>query len=227
METCMSSIKSRGRQRGFSLAEVLVATAILVIVLVGILTLYDRANRVFKSGNEAAEMQQNVRIAYERMVSDIRMAGFDYKRGGPLLPGQTAAAWAPNRPYSAGTIVTPTSPNGHTYRSTGTGTSGGTEPSWPPSGSVDETTATPPITWQENGGAVYEQPDEQIEYAGATALTVRGNLNYSVNPTVDDHGRENGAATPRPNLESSQFPIVTTGNDEIVTYALAKTGVAT
>ena len=222
----MSSTKSRGRQRGFSLAEVLVATAILVIVLVGILTLYDRANRVFKSGNEAAEMQQNVRIAYERMVSDIRMAGFDYKRGGPLLPGQTAAAWAPNRAYSAGTIVTPTSPNGHTYRSTGTGTSGGTEPSWPLSGSVDETTATPPITWQENGGAVYEQPDEQIEYAGATALTVRGNLNYSVNPTVDDHGRENGAATGRPNLESSQFPIVTTGNDEIVTYALAKTGVA-
>src|SRR5438876_6234043 len=130
METCMSSIKSRGRQRGFSLAEVLVATAILVIVLVGILTLYDRANRVFKSGNEAAEMQQNVRIAYEKMVGDVRMAGFDFMRGGPLLPGQTAAPWAPARPYSAGTIVTPIAANGHTYRATNAGTSGSTEPSW-------------------------------------------------------------------------------------------------
>src|SRR5438874_7586754 len=117
----MSPRKHLSRQRGFSLAEVLVATAILVIVLVGILTLYDRANRVFKAGNEAAEMQQNVRIAYERMVSDVRMAGFDYKRGGPLLPGQSAAPWAANRAYTAGTIITPTVPNGHTYRSTNGG----------------------------------------------------------------------------------------------------------
>ena len=112
----MGPINKQNRQRGFSLVEVMVATAILVIVLVGILTLYDRTNRVFKSGNEAAEMQQNLRIAYERMVSDVRMAGFDYKRGGPLLPGQSAAPWAANRAYTAGTIVT--SACGPTARST-------------------------------------------------------------------------------------------------------------
>ena len=207
--------KNHSRQRGFSLAEVLVATAILVVVLVGILTLYDRANRVFKSGNEAADLQQNVRIAYERMVGDIRMAGFDFKRGGPLLPGQSAAPWASGRTYSAGTIVTPTSPNGNTYRAINQGTSGLTEPAWPTGqgATVVENGATPPITWQQNGGAVYEQPDEQIEYAGATALTVRGNFDYSVNPIANDHGRDT-------NLESAQFPVVTTGNDEIVTYAL-------
>ena len=77
------------QQRGFSLVEVMVATAILVVVLVGILMLYDRANRVFKSGNEAAEMQQNLRIAYERLVSDVRMAGFDYSRGGVPSAGQS------------------------------------------------------------------------------------------------------------------------------------------
>src|ERR1051326_1393869 len=139
------------RQRGFSLAEVMVASAIMVIVIVGILLLYDRANKVFKTGNEAAELQQNVRVAYDRMVADIRMAGFDYKRGGPLLPGQSAAPWAPASVYSNGTIVTPTTPNGHTSPAN-------------------------------NGGD--------------------------------------------PNLESAQFPIVTTGNDEIVTYALAATGTA-
>jgi len=167
----MSSMVNRSRQRGFSLAEVMVATAILVVILVGILTLYDRANKVFKSGNEAAELQQNVRIAYDRMIADIRMAGFDYKRGGPLMPSQTAAAWASARTYSAGTLVTPTPPNGHTYRATNAGTSGASQPSWPTAvgATVIESGATPPITWQENGGAVYEQPDEQIEYAGATA----------------------------------------------------------
>ncbi|HEY8713258.1 MAG TPA: prepilin-type N-terminal cleavage/methylation domain-containing protein, partial [Thermoanaerobaculia bacterium] len=187
----MNSKSSRIRQRGFSLAEVLVATAILVIILVGILTLYDRANRVFKSGNEAADMQQNVRIAYERMVGDIRMAGFDYKRGGILLPGQDAAPWAPGRAYSAGTLVTPITPNGRTYRATNAGTSGPSEPGWNAAlGSITpEPGATPPINWQENGGAVYEQPDEQIEYAGATALTIRGNFDYSANEAGDtDHG---------------------------------------
>ncbi len=210
----MTSCSSR--QRGFSLVEVMVATAILVVILVAILMLYDRANKVFKSGNEAADMQQNVRIAYDRMVGDIRMAGFDYKRGGALLPGQNAAAWASGRAYSAGTIVTPITANGHSYRATNAGTSGPTQPAWPTGtgATIVEGGATPPITWQENGGAVYEQPDEQIEYAGTTAVTLRGNFDYSANETGDtDHGRE-------PALESSQFPMVTTDNQEIVTYAL-------
>src|SRR5436309_1055346 len=151
----MSAVNSR-RQRGFSLAEIMVASAIMIIVIVGVLMLYDRANKVFKTGNEAAELQQNVRVAYDRMVADIRMAGFDYLRGGPLLPGQSAAAWAPGRVYSSGTIVTPTTPNGRTYRALGGGTSGPTEPSWPGTGGqVVETAATPQITWKENGGAVF------------------------------------------------------------------------
>ncbi|HEX9161141.1 MAG TPA: prepilin-type N-terminal cleavage/methylation domain-containing protein [Thermoanaerobaculia bacterium] len=212
----MNSTIHRTRQRGFSLAEVMVATAILVIILVGVLMLYDRANKVFKSGNEAADMQQNVRIAYDRMIGDIRMAGFDYKRGGALLPGQSAAPWAPGRPYSSGTIVTPITPNGHTYRALGSGTSGPAEPAWPTTTGqkVTDAGATPATEWQENGGAVYEQPDEQVEYAGATALTIRGNFDYSANEAGDvDHGRE-------PALESSAFPMVTTDNHEIVTYAL-------
>ncbi len=212
----MSAANSR-RQRGFSLAEIMVASAIMIIVVVGVLMLYDRANKVFKTGNEAAELQQNVRVAYDRMVADIRMAGFDYKRGGALLPGQSAAPWAPGRAYSNGTIVTPTVPNGNTYRATNGGTSGPSEPGpWPTNtgGTVVETAATPPITWQQNGGAVYEQPDEQIEYAGATALTVRANYDYSAKETGDiENGRE-------PNLQSAQFPVVTTGNSEIVTYGL-------
>ncbi len=213
----MKAQPNRIRERGFTLTEVMVATAVMIIVFVGILLMYDRANNVFKSSNESADMQQNLRVAYDRVVADVRMAGFDYKRGGPLMPGQTAAPWAPTRAYAAGTIVSPTVPNGRTYRAMNAGTSGTTQPGWPGSGgTVTEVGATPPIVWQENGEATYEQPDEQIEFAGATAITIRGNFDYSANQTGDvDHGREQALELASPN-----FSLITTNNDEIVTYAL-------
>lgn len=213
----MKAQSTRIRERGFTLTEVMVATAIMIIVFVGILMLYDRANNVFKTSNESADMQQNLRVAYDRVLADVRMAGFDYKRGGPLLPGQSAAPWAPTRSYSAGTIVTPTVPNGKTYRAMGGGISGTSQPTWPGTGgTVTEVGATPPIVWQENGSATYEQPDEQVEYAGATAITIRGNFDYSSSQVGDvDHGREQALESASPN-----FSLITTGNDEIVTYAL-------
>src|SRR5688572_1080989 len=213
----MKAQSNRIRERGFTLTEVMVATAVMIIVFVGILMLYDRANTVFKSSNESADMQQNLRVAYDRVLADVRMAGFDYKRGGPMLAGQSDAPWAPTRAYAAGTIVTPITPNGRTYRAMNEGTSGITEPTWPAvNGITTEVGATPPIQWAENGRATYEQPDEQVEYAGATAITIRGNFDYSANQTGDvDHGREQAIEN-----QSLHFPMITTGNDEIVTYAL-------
>jgi prepilin-type N-terminal cleavage/methylation domain-containing protein len=142
----MNRDSRHSHQRGFTIAEVLTATAIFAIIFVAALMIYDRSNRVFKQGVEASEVQQNTRIAFDKMVSDIRMAGFDYDRDG--LP----------------------------------------------------TTANQ-----------YQQPDEQIEYAAPSALTIRANLNYNGNA---QQGRETA-------LENGAFPVVTTGNDEIVTYALA------
>jgi len=212
-------------QRGFTLAEVLVASAVFIVIMVAALAMYDRSNRVFKSSVEASDLQQNIRVAYDRMIADVRMAGFDYMRAGFVTAQQQNAPWQMNQNYTAGTIVTPVTANGHTYRATNTGLSGGTEPSWPTSnGGTVVDTSTNSITWKENGGQIYQQPDEQIEYAGTSAITIRANLDYSMNETLDpetlvpdgDHGRET-------NLESAQFPIVTTGNDEIVTYALVST----
>ena len=40
-------------QRGFTLTEVLVATAIFAIILIAALLVYDRSNKVFKAGVEA------------------------------------------------------------------------------------------------------------------------------------------------------------------------------
>jgi prepilin-type N-terminal cleavage/methylation domain-containing protein len=70
------------RQRGFTLTEVLVATAIFTIIMLAALLMYDRNNRVFKSGVQASDVQQNTRIGFDKLVSDLRIEGFDYNRNG-------------------------------------------------------------------------------------------------------------------------------------------------
>jgi prepilin-type N-terminal cleavage/methylation domain-containing protein len=201
------------RQRGYTLMEILVAVAIFATVMIVALLLYDQSNRVFKQANESADMQQNTRVAFEKVVTDLRMAGFDYKRAGTPSAG-LPSPWVKERDYSVGTLVIPTTPNGHVYRVIDDGKSGTVEPAWKttpagvkiPDGGVE---------WQESGVAVHEQPDEQIEYAHNNAITIRGNFDYE-DPSTPDKGRETKLE------ESSEyhFPVVTTGNDEIVTYAL-------
>jgi prepilin-type N-terminal cleavage/methylation domain-containing protein len=140
-------------QRGFTLAEILVTTAIFAIIMIAALTVYDRSNRVFKTGTEAADLQQSTRIGFDKLVSDLRMAGFDANRGG-----------------------------------------------------------TP------SGDGQYAQPDEQIEYAGPTAIAFRANFNYN-SAAAQGNGLEPDY-TPKDSKGSPIFPYVTTSNDEIVIYAL-------
>src|SRR5437667_3046725 len=81
--------RSRKGQRGFTLAEILVTTAIFAIIMIAALAVYDRSNRVFSSSASAAATQQSTRIGFDKLVSELRMAGFDYNRGGiPSLSGQ-------------------------------------------------------------------------------------------------------------------------------------------
>src|SRR5438132_13370915 len=115
-------IHSRGSQRGFTLAEIMVTTAIFAVIMIAALAVYDRSNRVFKTSTEAADLQQSTRIAFDKLVSDLRMAGFDYSRGG--IP---------------------------------------------------------------SGNGQFQQPDEQIEYAGPTAVVFRANFDYTTN-AANGHG---------------------------------------
>ncbi len=80
---------ARHHQRGFTLAEILVTTAIFAIIMIAALTIYDKSNKVFKAGTESADLQQSTRIGFDKLVADLRMAGFDYNRGGnPTGNGQ-------------------------------------------------------------------------------------------------------------------------------------------
>lgn len=153
-------MRTHKRQRGFTLTEVLVATAIFTIIMLAALLMYDRNNRVFKSGVQATDVQQNTRVGFDKLVSDLRIEGFDYNRNGD------------------------------------------------PSGASD------------SGVNYQRQPDEQIEYMGDAAITFRANFNYN---TGYDNGREGSGRVPtdlKDTYEADAFPVVTTANNEIVTYAL-------
>lgn len=91
-------------QRGFTLSEILVTTAIFAIIMIAALAVYDQSNKVFKTSTEAADLQQSTRIGYDKLVADVRMAGFDYNRGG--LPTNSWEAPQPDEQLEyAGTSV--------------------------------------------------------------------------------------------------------------------------
>lgn len=131
-------------QGGFSLAEVLVSMVILALAASVALILYDAARKAFKVGENVAEQQQGIRIAYDMLLSELRMAGYNHN------------------------------PNGDSSR-----------------------------------------PDEQVEAAYERALVIRADFDAEDSAAALDP-EETLAASPSP------FRIVTTGNDEIVAYVLAK-----
>ena len=79
----MNACKDRNASgSGLTIVEVLVSIAVLALVMATSLTLYDGARRAFKKGENLIEQQQVVRIAYDKLVSDIRMAGFNHNPDG-------------------------------------------------------------------------------------------------------------------------------------------------
>ena len=61
-------------QRGFTLAELLVVTAIIGMVMAGIFTLQLQGQQVYLYGSNRVETQQNVRVALDLMTRDLRSA---------------------------------------------------------------------------------------------------------------------------------------------------------
>jgi prepilin-type N-terminal cleavage/methylation domain-containing protein len=73
----MTTGSDKRREAGLSLVEVLVSVTILAVAATIALVLYDGARQSFKLGENVAEQQQAVRIAFDLISSDIRMAGFN------------------------------------------------------------------------------------------------------------------------------------------------------
>jgi prepilin-type N-terminal cleavage/methylation domain-containing protein len=66
-----------GNEKGFTLVEVLVATAIAIVVLAGIYRVYVSQQNSYIIQEQTAAMQQNLRAALLYMGREIRLAGCD------------------------------------------------------------------------------------------------------------------------------------------------------
>jgi prepilin-type N-terminal cleavage/methylation domain-containing protein len=82
-----------GRSDGFSLVEMLVVTAILLTLMVGIYGLLDSSGRITKQETLVAEAQQSVRAGIQELVRVIRQA-----RAGQLYYGNAVLPFANNIP---------------------------------------------------------------------------------------------------------------------------------
>ena len=88
---------SERAQRGFTVAELAVSLFVTIVLILGVLSLFDFSNRLSRVQTNVADMQQSLRVSLQDTVRMVRMAG----RGGlPLgaVPTGTAMVVRDNVP---------------------------------------------------------------------------------------------------------------------------------
>ena len=73
----MRTLRRVLNQRGFTLAELLVVTALVGLVMAGVLSLLMSSNQSYQRGTNQVEAQQAARVAMARMAQQIREAGYN------------------------------------------------------------------------------------------------------------------------------------------------------
>lgn len=63
-------------QDGFTIVEVLVALSIFLLILMGIMQVFEPSNLAYQASQRKLNVQQNGRVAMDVMVRQIRMAGY-------------------------------------------------------------------------------------------------------------------------------------------------------
>lgn len=83
------------RQLGMTLVEVIVAATLALVGFLVALVLYQAARNLFKKGEQATDQQQEVRAAYDMMLKDLRLAGYNWNASGETRDGeeQIEGAW--------------------------------------------------------------------------------------------------------------------------------------
>lgn len=111
----MTAATGRGRKirdaRGFSLVEVLVALTILLLILVGVLTVFVEMTKVRKRTEIFLDMQRNVRFAQVVLANKTQVTGYEvlapiaFLPDPGLCPGAGALFCDPNRVNNTDGIV--------------------------------------------------------------------------------------------------------------------------
>jgi hypothetical protein len=94
-------MKSRlGSESGFSLAEMLIASAIMVTVIGTVFSVMNPSQGAYRTQPEVSDLQQRLRIATDAMSKDLVMAGSGAYAGG--MTGALSNYFAPVMPYRFG-----------------------------------------------------------------------------------------------------------------------------
>jgi Tfp pilus assembly protein PilW len=87
-----------GNERGTTLVELVVALGLLGMIIAGILAAWGASGRVYQVASVGADLQQEVRVAFDRMIREIRLARAnpcqEIAPSGQTLGVQAAAATA-------------------------------------------------------------------------------------------------------------------------------------
>ncbi|MGH9508130.1 MAG: hypothetical protein ACRD2F_07525 [Terriglobales bacterium] len=84
--------------RGFSLLELLLASALTILILTVAFTLMDQLFSVAGEATQTAEMDQNLRAAADLITQDLTMAGAGIPIGGIPLPSKNGTPMPVTRP---------------------------------------------------------------------------------------------------------------------------------
>jgi len=79
-------------QRGLSMIETLMSLFVLVFASVASLTIYEEMWSTFKNGENAAEQQQSVRMAFDKLALDLQLSGYNYDPDGVGRPDEPIEA---------------------------------------------------------------------------------------------------------------------------------------
>jgi prepilin-type N-terminal cleavage/methylation domain-containing protein len=83
------------RRSGLTLLELLIAVALSSIVALVLYEVFTSQNRIYLVQDDAAEMQQNMRVALEKMTKQVRMTGFGKQSSWTAISGYSDSTGYP------------------------------------------------------------------------------------------------------------------------------------
>ena len=75
-------LRRSAEQTGFTLIELMVGMAVAVIVVAAAFTILTTTSKSLRANEQVVDTQQNLRMAMEMLVRDVKLAGF----GSPAVP---------------------------------------------------------------------------------------------------------------------------------------------